>query len=145
MKIIEVTNSSNIGSYKNTPNCEPVHINHGKVKPGSRASWKEELLTENNQITLSDLGLSPSDMTDVIYTELRNSYEGINNLVDSDKLSAKELQHNEDMIKKRITSQIMPEVLSEMEFGGELSEVSKILNSKPFRFKINRLITNLSK
>lgn len=145
MKIMEVTNSSNIGSYKNTPNCNPIHINHGRVKPGSRASWKEELLTENNQITLSDLGLSPSEMANVIYSELRNSYEGINNLVDSDKLSARELQHNEYTIKKRISDQIMPEVLSEVEFGGDISEVSKILNSKPFRFKINRLITNLAK
>lgn len=98
------TNPSNIGSYKNTRNCEPVipqSMQSEKPIRGSYSKWHrrktESKVSNDFKSTLKLWNMSLDMLRDLIYNWILDEYD-IEFAVDNDVLSVKELEDNESTI-----------------------------------------------
>lgn len=143
MKILEVTNSSNIGSYKNTPNCKPIEIKHNKIQKGSHSKWHKSNLTESQQWLLESSKIDKEELCNAIYSELVNTYDAIYKSIDSPKLSYSDIDKNEYTVNKFIRTYLLSKVIDALESTDISTAISDVIKSSAVKDRINRLSNNL--
>lgn len=114
MKIyIEETNSSNIGGYKNTRNCEPIisqSMQRDKPIKGSYAKWHsrktESAASSSFTSLLKSWNMTLEMLRELVYNWIID-HEGLEFAIDNDMLSAEELSDNESRIYE-VVDELIP-------------------------------------
>lgn len=126
---IEATNPSNVGSYKNTPNCAAAKLTaHDKPVAGSRKNWHKHTLISEAIIDIS--ACTKSDLVEEIKSHVLQSdrWLGIAYSIDND-ISAGELINNEFDLDDIIENKILPMCLAYSKRRGKSEiDVNRILS-----------------
>lgn len=149
MKILEVTNASNIGSYKNMPNIEPIEPRkHNKPIKGSyKQLISKSKVTENRQLSLflNNFGYTEDEIIQIIYGRILQDsrWDNIVRAVDNDKLSAASIDINIHNIQETIKNEILP-IYSTLYIGrDDPLDLTRLFQSKRVRFILSDLNQSL--
>lgn len=144
---IEATNPSNIGGFKNTPNCSPSQPRiHDKPEKGSYKDWIKDKLTENKHIFLEDMNLTEEEVISSCMSEILQDekYPYISYWLDNEVDNAAVLESNEKELYSFIKGILLP--LADKEYAERsITEISVKDICKSGKNELDKLEYSLSK